>query len=562
MESMVLESLPGLHHLFNQVIQQYASALHSRRALDFDDLESGALRLLSSHTYIRQRWQAEISAILVDEFQDTNQRQRQLIDLIGGDTPGRRFYVGDDRQSIYRFRGADVTVFREVRRQVEVAGGLVINLDTTYRTHAPLVAATSSLLEPAMRSPIQPMPDYWVNFTHLQAFNPDSPLPAPYLEFLAGADRPIAASLLAQRLLELYVAGEITSWDQVALLFRASTHFNEYETALQTAGIPFVTVAGRGFYQRPEIRDLLNQLRALANPWDDAALAGLLRSPAFGLSDEVLYRLRWPNPGAEASPLFTALHNPPENLTPAELAQVKRAASLLDELSPLVDRLPVAELLARLLDRTDLRAILAFGGARLVQNVDKLLADAHTSRIVPVRTFLSYVDTLRDIGAREGEAPVEAAGAVQLLTIHRAKGLEFDIVVLADASYRSRNRSTPAFWLPAYGFAAAPNRLPDPDAVPLAYAYLKYADGLQEEAERVRLLYVALTRARQRLLVSGHLSRSSPYGWLKTLCDSAGLDLKNNLPETVKFGIRTYRLANPYGCFTATCLMLVPLRWS
>jgi ATP-dependent exoDNAse (exonuclease V) beta subunit len=136
-------------------------------------------------------------------------------------------------------------------------------------------------------------------------------LTSPFVEFLVGvgdADtgRHASAQALAHRLGELRAAGAM-NWDDVALLFRASTAFPVYESALEAAGIPFVTVAGRGFYDRPEIRDVLNLLRALANPWDDLALAGLLRSPAFGLSDAGLYRFRWPADAAQPRSLRQAL---------------------------------------------------------------------------------------------------------------------------------------------------------------------------------------------------------------------------------------------------------------
>ena len=109
------------------------------------------------------------------------------------------------------------------------------------------------------------------------------------------------ARALAERLIELRATGEIPGWDSVALLFRASTGFPFYEEAFEAAGIPFVTVAGSGFYDRPEVRDLLNLLRALADPWDDQALAGFLRSPAIGLSDPSLYRLRTAGSGPGAN---------------------------------------------------------------------------------------------------------------------------------------------------------------------------------------------------------------------------------------------------------------------
>lgn len=515
------QALPRLRELFSRTLSAYQGALRRQGALDFDDLEALALVLLEGHAHVRRRWQGEIHSLLVDEFQDTNQRQRRLILALGGEQPGRLFFVGDDRQSIYRFRGADVTVLKSVLRQVQERQGEVLDLQTTYRANAPLLEAAGQLLEPNMQAP-EPQPDYWVVFTPLMPNRDQPTLPGPVLEFVAAEERPAAAQALADHLLAMRAAGELQRWDQAALLFRASTHFSTYEDALEAAGIPFVTVAGRGFFDRPEIRDVLNLLRALANPWDDLAMAGLLRSPAFGLSDAALYLLRWPadpDPPRQPAPLYAALHTRRGLLPEPDRALAARAVQQLAELTPLADRLPVARLLERLVETTDLRAVYSQAGLRLVQNLDKLVEAAYASRIVSVRAFLEYVDTLRDVGARESEAPVEAAGAVQLMTIHKAKGLEFDVVILADAGYRANTRTSPAYLLAGIGFAAAPDRL---EQSPLAHSYLAQLDRQQADAEEARLLYVALTRAREKLVISGHAGRSVKSTWLGRLSAAAG----------------------------------------
>ena len=138
-----------------------------RRALDFDDLESGAARLLKIPE-VRQHWQAEIASLLVDEFQDTNERQRQIVEALAG-APGRLFVVGDARQSIYRFRRADVTVFRSIQQRVRTQGGLVIDLDQTYRAHEPLLQATGDLLTTVMGTGDDTSRPYYVPFSPLHA---------------------------------------------------------------------------------------------------------------------------------------------------------------------------------------------------------------------------------------------------------------------------------------------------------------------------------------------------------------------------------------------------------
>ena len=168
--------------------------------------------------------------------------------------------------------------------------------------------------------------------------------------------RTAAAQALAHRLHQLH-ADEGFGWGEMALLFRSSTAFAVYENAFEQAGIPFVTVAGRGFYDRPEIRDLLNILAAVADPADDLALVGLLRSPAFALTDAEIYQLKFAEPSTDRAE--NKKENLWMNLRESPASHHQRAASILDELRTLAGRAPVAAVLKRLLDLTGYRAILS-----------------------------------------------------------------------------------------------------------------------------------------------------------------------------------------------------------
>ena len=531
--------LPLIIDIFKQTWEIYRTKLDERHALDFDDLEQYALHLLEL-PHVREYWQKEIHAVLVDEYQDTNQRQRKIINAISGADPGRLFVVGDDRQSIYRFRGADVTVFRDTRETLVREGGEALSLEETFRPHQALIQGTGDLLDPIMAPQTEPVPPYWVSYSPLTAYRTE-PRPGsvtPFIELLMGvgknaaAGRFGAANILAQHLLEMKSRDQIRKWQDVALLFRATTNFPPYEDALDSAGIPYVTIAGRGFYDRPEVRDILNILRAIADPWDDLALAGLLRSPAFGLTDVALYKLRWPegyHHRSNPTNLNLALKSSLSHLDLHDKENAICAAEFLETFSQLVDRVPVAELLKRIIDDTDYRTMLATENNRFWRNIDKLLADAHNSRIVNVRAFLEYIQNLRDVGVREGEAPpdivqsAELEGAVQLMSVHKSKGLEFNIVVLADASYQGLNRSEIAYLLPEKGFSLKLDRF---DNSPIQYNYLKHLDSTQEEAEDKRLIYVAATRAKEKLIINGHWSNRLGKCWLKAFANAAEIDLK------------------------------------
>jgi ATP-dependent exoDNAse (exonuclease V) beta subunit len=337
---------------------------------------------------------------------------------------------------------------------------------------------------------------------------------------------------LAVRLQQLKDEGQINKWDEVVLLFRATTAYPFYEQALEEAGIAFVTVAGKGFYDRPEIRDLLNILRSVADPLDNLSFAGLLRSPAFGLSDAALFLLRQSNLS-----YFESLQGDLSLLSEQDQASARRAWVILDKLIPLVDRVPVAELLKRVVDELDYRAILATADVRLEQgqsikaagrlwrNLDKLIADTQLSKATTVREFLDMLETLNDAGAREGEASAEAEGSVRLMTIHRSKGLEFPVVVLADAGRQEKVGRNSFFLSNDLGvtFKTEP--------ASMLYNLAKFQDEDQDKCEAFRILYVALTRAQSKLIISGHAKSEDGTikltGWAKDVDDALGLPSVN-----------------------------------
>ena len=534
-EEILAESLlPLLHDAFNLIHQAYEGMLQKRQALDFDALEYYAQQLLKRQD-ICQHWQQELDAVMVDEYQDTNQRQRDIVNALAGKR-GCLFLVGDMRQSIYRFRRANVTVFRDEQERIARENGLLVDLDITYRQHEPLLNAMADLLANAIGTEEDPARKYYVPFTPMVAYTKEQPehIQPPYVEFIIGGDtdariaRQIAARALVSRLLELKKEEQITKWDDVVLLFRAYTGFPPYEEALEEAGIPFVTVAGRGFYDRPEIRDLINILRTLSDPLDDLSFAGLLRSPAFGLSDGALYLLR-----LSGLPYWEALQGDLSALSGEDQARARRTLEILNALLPMVDRIPVAELLQKVVDETDYRAILATAdveakekkasatGGRLWRNVDKLLIDTQMSQAVNVRDFLEMLTTLNDVGAREGEAPAEADGSIRLMTIHKAKGLEFPVVVLADSGREVRSSSELVYLSNELGVTF---KL---DPAPMLYTMAKELDKDQNSSEELRLLYVALTRAQHKLIISGHAKINdrgelSLGGWAKALDEAAG----------------------------------------
>jgi ATP-dependent helicase/nuclease subunit A len=511
------KALPELGRLFNQVSRSYRTLKGYGQKLDYDDLESGALALLQEHPAARERWQEEVNAILVDEFQDTNSRQRDLVNLLAGQ-PGKLFIVGDAKQSIYRFRGAEVAVFRAERARIDRGPGIAFELSTSYRSHRDLLAGLNSLLKPVLgdaEDPDRPWREPFSSLRHHRK-KPVEGISDPFIELhltvgtKGGGALHRAAEALTGHLVEL-VNGEGASikFGDIAILCRASTSFSAYESALDQAGVPYLTVAGRGFYDRPEIRDLLNMLQVVSDPIDDLALTGLLRSPVIGFTDYDLYLLfkSWKEQGKENS-LWQLIQEDAE-------PKMARAVGIIRDLHAQAGRIPVASVLEEFVNRTDYRAaLLSSGNPRAARNVTKLLVDAHNSGIVGIREFLTYVQGLRSGPAREGEAPATVGDVVRIMTIHAAKGLEFPVVVIGDINY-DRKGSADLLIDPDLG--VFPKLTDEDGAGSYMFQLLQERERDQEDAESDRLLYVAATRAQEKLILSGtfKLTQGGKPGWLK-----------------------------------------------
>ena len=392
LDAAIAAQLPALRRAFDFACDRYDSLKRERQALDFDDLEQRALDLLRENATVRARWQRDARSILVDEFQDTNTRQRDLVAFLNGDGD-KLFIVGDAKQSIYRFRGADVAVFRAERDRVAQCGGAAFALQTSYRAHAQLVDGLNDLLRPVLGERSDPVRPWAEPFAALRPFRVEAGpgSAAPFIELhltvgskSAGAlDR--AADALVGRLIELVEGGaqvedggelRALGYGDVAILCRASTAFGAYEDALERASVPFLTVAGRGFYGRAEIRDLLNALQSLADLTDDLALAGLLRSPVLGLSDIALYRLCQARAvGGKPRRLLDVLRGGDMALEGDQLDRVQRAVGIVEQLHERVGRLPVADVLKALLDTTDYRAVLIQAGKARSEDQDAAESD-------------------------------------------------------------------------------------------------------------------------------------------------------------------------------------------
>jgi ATP-dependent helicase/nuclease subunit A len=528
-------------------------------ALDFDDLESRTLNLLEDQSVLTRSTE-RYRFFLVDEFQDTNAVQKQLLERLVLSQKRRGanlFIVGDPKQSIYGFRGADVDVFRSMTETLVEAGGKAMPLAQNFRSQPPLINFFNYLFERLFqpsddvpsrdRTALQKLGYVEHEFSEARRELRDE---GPLVEVLVSTKpvddnlerdlREFDAEQLALRINLLIQNTPDLKYSDIALLFRAMTQVQTYEIAFRRAGIPYQTVLGRGFYERDEISDLIQLLRFLDNRTDEIALAAVLRSPLCGISDNALLALRLGPKLHEITDdgtpelsktrrLYSALreHNDVVYISEEEHELLERAAKLISRLVARRHHHSIEDLLRFAVDESEYFAVIAanFDGAQRLANVQRLFTLAarfeHSGNHL-IRDFVRYVHEFEAIGSRESEGQIdEAANAVKLMTIHQAKGLEFPVVILPELQRPLRAPAESSFLLDRHQGLTL--KVPDGRGRLVAgttFTSFEKRQLWREQFETMRLLYVAATRARDRLILSGaseELSKLSgkPDSWLK-----------------------------------------------
>jgi ATP-dependent helicase/nuclease subunit A len=539
-----------------QVVQtaadDVAAAKHEAGLLGFDDLLAQTRNVLRDSATTRRETAASIAALLVDEFQDTDPIQAEIVEALAGDglEKGKLFVVGDAKQSIYRFRRADPAVFDAMRKRIPVAGRLP--LTTNFRSQPEILRFVNALFAPVLKEAYEPLVP-----------NREQRSPTPSIEFLFALpepddDRPDRvefrrrreAEWIARRIQELLddptpripkeelADGRVelrrVEAGEIAILFRALSDVGVYEDAFRRKGIEYYLVGGRAFFAQQEVYDLVNLCVFLNDPDDAIALVGILRSPFFSLSDDTIVAL-----AGFDTPLRESLAgDPPLDLPESQRDQVRHTARVLAELSRKKDRLPLSRLLELAIERTGYDASLLheFLGRRKVANLRKLIEMAREFDSAGRGTLADFAQRLRDSVSEETVEALaathpEASNVVRLMTIHQAKGLEFPVVIVADMDRPSRSPS----WGAVYHRELGP-LLPLPPAGPdesrhLAIEMNRYIERREDEAESLRVLYVALTRAADHLILSGGLdAHGRPHSqWMKLVAKR--FDLQTGLPK-------------------------------
>ncbi|HXG18992.1 MAG TPA: UvrD-helicase domain-containing protein [Methylomirabilota bacterium] len=504
-------------------LSAYAAQKRERGCLDFVDLLLLTRDLLKSDFTVRRALQTRLQFLLIDEFQDTDPLQAEIIFFLAERTPaaaewtevrlhpGKLFLVGDPQQSIYRFRRADLQVYAQVREIVS-RQGQVLTLASNFRTSAPAVAWINETFTrefaavSADQAAYRPLHASRSERTGREVIVLSAPIEAEKLsreEQRQWEARAVAAFLsrtIGEAGLEMW-GGRTIGYRDVAILCRTHQTLEVYEEMLREAGVPCRVVGGRRFARRQEIGELRALLRAIDSPADAVALVATLRSSLFGFSDEELavfacsggrFDYSWTPPQAEANALMQRFA--------AAFAFLRRLHARRTQLSP-------AALLTELYATTHLLPLWAIAPhgnycvAQLLQLIEtaRALVDRNASTLAAFNRFLA----LQEEAAIEGDLPVmeEQESAVRLLTIHQAKGLEFPVVILADAAYRQRRVSRAGIIERSGGQVEVRIGARDLTYTTLGWQKAEAQEQEREDAEERRLWYVAATRVRDHLVI-------------------------------------------------------------
>jgi ATP-dependent exoDNAse (exonuclease V) beta subunit len=521
----------------------YEGLKQSAGCLDFLDLLLRARDLVRDDRSVREDLRARFTHVLVDEFQDTDPLQAEILLLIASDSPGsdwrkappragKLFVVGDPKQSIYRFRRADIALYEDVKALLLSAGAELIHLTTSFRSLPGIQRAVNSAFAPRMQGGTQ------ASYVPLDQHRPDLPgrpavvaLPAPRLygdrervvNFRIEDSYPDAVGAFVEFLLRKS-GWTVSERDKpavplearhVCLLFKRYRGWDgdltrDYVDALEARRIPHVLVGGRSYHSKGEVQAMRTAAAAIEWPDDELSVFATLRGPLFALGDDAL--LLFHERHGKLHPWRADL----DTLGPPEVVEALR---VLRELNKWRNRRPIAETLSRLLDAVRAHAGIAIShaGEQALANVLRVLELARKFEWSGASSFRAFVDRLANEAERgeSSEAPVveEGTEGVRIMSVHRAKGLEFPVVILCDPCAPAGPRT--------------PSRLVDTErrvwAMPLAGnapgELLAQKDALlqRDKEEVVRVAYVAATRARDLLVVPAMGDGPVPDRWLEPL---------------------------------------------
>jgi ATP-dependent helicase/nuclease subunit A len=539
--------------LYDEINDEYENFKIMNGYLDFEDLQLKVSKLLDVQE-VQDELAQRFRYIMIDEYQDTNYLQYEIVKKLIGDFSGRTklFVVGDEKQSIYGFRGSNVEVFDITANEICLSGdGEKIMLDESFRLLRGIAGFVNVVFEKIMGERIS---IYEVSYSPIvvgRDVDDDG-----RVEILLVKDedergdegRLKEARFVAKRILALlqdesaYVYRDgvrqgIKPRD-IAVLIRNRNILKPIESAFIELGIPYIVSSGIGFYQTQEIYDFINYLKFLVNTNDDVALVGILRSPFFGISDVEIFRVSVYGRGESFWDKVRSFATRVDEPLPSE--GLKRAVNLLEEDLKVANKVSIPSLIQRIILNTSYNgSVLPMRrGEQIVANVQKLIDVAREFESRGLNNLYDFVEQLRVLSGeyfREGQASVEPGiDAVQIMTIHAAKGLEFPVVVLPFLGEEVKKKKGRNFNFDVdYGIGFNYEEVKN---LPISVVHRLIREH-KEIAEEKRVLYVGMTRARDVLILSGVYDEGSKETYLNWILNA--LDIKGKEDIINDFEVET-----------------------
>jgi len=535
----------------------YSELKRTESLIDFTDLEVKTIELLKNKKQIAKEIKQKFRYVLVDEFQDISRLQKTIIDLIRSED--NLFIVGDEKQSIYGFRDAEVEIFQDIQKDSDRES--LISLNENFRSRSQVLDLVNHIFDRLWSDNS--------NDQQLKAGAEFSDKPVPSIEIIVaeGNDKTEARKWesmeIAKRIKEIVEKGEIRitnkreqerniSYKDIAILFRSTTDIKLYEHSLSHLDLPYYVVSGRGFFNTTEITDLINLMKVIESPIDEINLASVLKSPFVGIDDDALFRLAdhaHSNNGTRS--LYQALDEVSsiKEIEPQSRYRIIQFTKFLDEVQGIKPRTSLWNLISFILKKTEFQSkmLLFSNGKKRYANLLKIVElckNQEDFEPLTLRDFIEIVEGYKFREIRESEAPVESEedDVVKLITTHSAKGLEFPVVIVADVDRDNIRPSDYFVYSKNHGISfKILNPSTNEEERPLSYERINDESKEKELRESRRLLFVAMTRAQEHLIISGGINKNRTKrdkdsgNWYGYVSSTLGLNTnpKDN-PETIK----------------------------
>lgn len=540
---IILEVLTSLGKITRAIRQQIESEKERIGVLDFDDLIRKTLDLIKNGE-IQRTLNARYRYILIDEVQDNDPAQTEIIKILCGDPKenNRLFIVGDAKQSIYLFRGADVSGFNTFQK---VFAKKPVELDTSFRTVPEIIGLVNHVFKTIFRDPTEIWDAGYGELTaHREGQNGSVTILRPQGEGNKAEMMINEAKLLASWISDSISKERLAVYEKdgtsrparfgdVAILIEARTHMDKLRYALELYGVPYTEEKGRSFYEKQEVFDFTNLLKAIVYPEEDISLYGVLRSPYFGISDAELCRAASNSGGPLIWRLRKYAAEHPDS-------KIGKAVGDFARWHAEIGTEPLVPFLSRLIAESGVLSVyggLPFG-REAAANLEKLIGIARSrsmNRPFSVYEYLGILDTCmeEEFDEREGTIAGGEDDRVKILTVHSAKGLEYPVLALCFAGNENKLRVPELMFDAKLGAGISLKLAGEKTGETFVKVCLAPKEREKLLAERKRLFYVAMTRARDHLVISGTNGKEGPGANSFLSMYDAGIGGYPYLPELI-----------------------------